>query len=67
MTSVFFTKFYQVHKVDKFIQEGQNIIEFTNQTDPFVKDEITKIFMDDSSQDGENISPISGRVYYKVQ
>ena len=27
-----------------------------------MKDEITKIFVDGSSQEGENISPISGRV-----
>ena len=67
MTSVFSTKFYQVHKVDEFIQEGWNIIESTNWTDPSMKDEINKILVDGSSQEGENISPTSGRAYYKVQ
>ena len=67
MTSVFSTKFYQVHKMDEFIQEGWNIIESTNRMDPSVKDEITKILVDGSSQEGENINPISGHVYYEVQ
>ena len=53
--------------MDEFIQEGWNIIESTNWMDPSVKDEITKILVDGSSQEGENISPISGRVHYEVQ
>ena len=67
MTSVFSTKFYQVHKIDEFIQEGWNIIKSTNWMNLSVKDEITKIFVDGSSQEGENINPISGHVYYEVQ
>ena len=52
--------------MDEFIQEGWNIIKSTNRMDPSVKDEITKILVDDLSQEGENISPISARVYYEV-
>ena len=35
--------------------------------DPSVNDEITKILVNGSSQKGENIRPISGQVYFKVQ
>ena len=53
MTSVFSTKFYQVHKVDEFIQEWWNIIESIQWTNSSLKDGITKILVDDSSQEDE--------------
>ena len=45
----------------------RNFIKLTHWMDPSVKDEITKIFVDGSFQEGENINPISGHVYYEVQ
>ena len=35
--------------------------------DPFDKDELTKILVDGSSQDGENIKSNKWKIYYEVQ
>ena len=55
MTSVFSTKFYQVHKMDEFIQEDEILLSPQNRRIRVRQGLNNKILVDGPSQEGENI------------